>query len=155
MAGIFGSDLYLVFTQGGSRYALPLAGVDEVLDPPPLGFVPQAPAACLGVIVRQGQVLAVLDAGEILSAGGGGEPRRAEGPLTRLIVLSYSDMKVVLRVDRVDRIAPLTGETRPTAAAPGPAGPGLVECACSEPDGLVLRLNTPALASEIDRVFQR
>ena len=154
MAEIFGSDLYLLFSQGGGRYALPLAGVDEVLEPPALAFVPQAPVACLGVIVRHGRVLAVMDAGELLASGDGALSPE-EGPLTRLIVLSYSDMKVALRVDRVDRIAPLTGETRPTAAAPGPAGPGLVECACAEPDGLVLRLNTPALASEIDRVFQR
>ncbi|MEW6777116.1 MAG: chemotaxis protein CheW [Bdellovibrionota bacterium] len=149
----------VIFREGTERYALALDGVDEVLDPKPISFVPQAPAPCLGVVVHQGLILPVFDVGVLLSEvegeGSGAPEPVGTGALTRLIVLSYADFRLALQVDRVERIAPLTGAPQPVEAGSRGTAERYLDAVFVEPDGVVTRVNTSALVEGIDRLFER
>jgi len=151
-----GQELHLVFEQGGERYALSIEGVQEVLEPMPLGFVPQAPKPCLGVLAHHGLVVAVLDASVVFDESGAkGGPARGKGPLTRFILVSYGDYRFALQVDRIDRIGPLQSAFQPAGGTTGQGGTRWVEGVYPEPDGIVNKVSLEALAEEIDRLFQQ
>lgn len=93
----------IVFTIGGSRYALELRWVREVVS---LGFVtavPTAPAALAGVCNLHGTILPVLDLGPLLGKPPGPSPRQGDGAL----VLESDGVVCALRVDQVDHVASL------------------------------------------------
>lgn len=145
-------ELHLVFIQGGEKYAVGLGGVNEVIEPVPFGFVPQAPPVCLGVLAHHGHALAVIDgAGLLGGASRGGSP---VGPLTRLVILSYGEYRFALRVDRIDRIGPMTAGLQPALRGEGTSEGRWLEGVFPEPDGVINKVNTEALVEEIDRYFQ-
>lgn len=49
------------FTVGEVAYAVPIAGVKEIVNPVPLTALPHAPAAIAGVADHRGQVVPVID----------------------------------------------------------------------------------------------
>ena len=64
------AERYLVFDLSGSRYALPLKDVAEVLEQVPTFPIPRATAPILGAINFHGRIVAVLDLSAFLQSGG-------------------------------------------------------------------------------------
>lgn len=72
---------YLTVALDEDIFALPVASVHEVLDPPPMTLVPNAPAHTPGLVNVRGNVMPLLD----LRTRFGMEPV-ADGDTTRVIV---------------------------------------------------------------------
>lgn len=97
----------IVVTIGGTRYAVELRWVREVVS---LGFVthvPSAPPAIGGVCNLHGTILPVLDVGVLLGGTVGLPARQSDGAL----VVEAAGVLCALRVDQVDHVASLP-ETR-------------------------------------------
>ena len=62
----------LTFEVGGLACAVAVSRAREVLEPPPVTFVPGAPAALSGVLALRGEILAVVDLGVRLGVGARG-----------------------------------------------------------------------------------
>jgi twitching motility protein PilI len=102
-------DLYLRFvTPAGDEFALPAAGIGEVLSSgsDQLTPVPNSSRLVLGLLTRRGRVIWVVDAGELLGAVVSQaqsepvslNPNRAELPV---IVIEAQDLMVGLAVEQV------------------------------------------------------
>lgn len=107
----------VTFGMGDSLFALPVALVQEILDPRPVSRLPNAPQHFLGMVDVRGSSVAVIDVRALL-----GDPPREDRPDTRIMVLQIDEdggdadaLQVALRVDRVievtqlddDRLEPL------------------------------------------------
>jgi purine-binding chemotaxis protein CheW len=99
----------VTFGMGETLFALPVALVQEILDPRPVSRLPNSPPHLLGVIDVRGSSVAVIDLRTLL-----GEPPRAEQPDTRIMVLQIGprgggagSLQVALRVDRVIEVTGL------------------------------------------------
>ncbi|MCE7028608.1 chemotaxis protein CheW [Jiella avicenniae] len=97
---------YVTLGVGDSLFAIPVARVQEILEPQPLARMPRAPADFLGVIDVRGQGVPVTDLRLRLAM------QPAEDTLdTRVIVLEVEidggRRKVALRADRVFEVAEL------------------------------------------------
>ncbi|EYD76549.1 Positive regulator of CheA protein activity (CheW) [Rubellimicrobium mesophilum DSM 19309] len=99
----------VTFGMGESLFALPVALVQEILDPRPVSRLPNAPRHLLGVIDVRGSSVAVIDLRTLL-----GESSRADQPDTRIMVLQLrprteqaGPLRVALRVDRVIEVTGL------------------------------------------------
>ncbi|HEY4058969.1 MAG TPA: chemotaxis protein CheW [Kofleriaceae bacterium] len=93
----------IVFAASGTRYALELRWVREVVS---LGFVtgvPTAPPALCGVCNLHGSILPVLDVAALLDLTAGPPARQGDGAL----VLETEGVVCALRVDQVDHVATL------------------------------------------------
>ena len=123
----------LVFELGGRRFALPAAGVRELLRAVTIFPVPSAPAAIEGVINLRGVVVPVVDLRDLLRL----PPRDAE-PADHLIVLDAGPRPSAVRVDHVVGLDRL-----PTAGTGGDDFAGVVKL----PGGLVLMLDPAQLAA--------
>ena len=66
-----GAARLLVFRVGNERFAVELSTVDEVIEPPVLQAVPDAPPTLLGLTMLRGQLVAVHDLRPLLRAGSG------------------------------------------------------------------------------------
>ena len=90
---------FLAFRLGEETYALPLAGVQEILKPPPVTVVPRAPSDVLGIISVRGRVTTVIDLRRRL--------KLAEAPTdsqTRILLVAAGDEVVGLVVDAVSQV---------------------------------------------------
>ena len=90
---------YLVFTLPGRRYAVDLAQVAEVEEPPALWPIPGAPACYPGAMNFHGSIVAVMNLAAFL---GGPAPQRLE----KVIVLDAAVASLALLVERVESIVP-------------------------------------------------
>jgi purine-binding chemotaxis protein CheW len=105
---------------GDSLFALPVALVQEILDPQPVSRLPNSPQYLLGVIDVRGSSVAVVDLRALL-----GEPAREEQADTRIMVLHLGQRgneagprHLALRVDRVIEVTALDeGRLEPLAEA--------------------------------------
>lgn len=88
---------FLIFSLPGSRYALDLAQVAEVGDPPQLWPIPLAPPCYSGAINFHGDIVAVLDLAVFLGLAGPGSPEK-------IIVLHHEIASLALLVETVVRI---------------------------------------------------
>jgi len=110
----------VTFGMGNSLFALPVALVQEILDPRPVSRLPNSPQHLLGVTDVRGNSVAVIDLRSLL-----GEPPREDHPDTRIMVLQIDDdggsadgLHVALRVDRVIEVTGLDdGRLEPLAVA--------------------------------------
>ena len=110
----------VTFGMGDSLFALPVALVQEILDPRPVSRLPNSPPYLLGVIDVRGSSVAVVDLRALL-----GEPPREEHADTRIMVLQLRErgdqtgsLYVALRVDRVIEVTALDeGRLEPLAEA--------------------------------------
>lgn len=87
---------YLAFKLGGETYALPLAGVQEILKPPRITRVPRASHEILGIVSVRGRVTTVIDLRRRL--------RVPEMPLdknTRVLLVEAGDEVLGVLVDAV------------------------------------------------------
>ncbi|MCF8118545.1 MAG: chemotaxis protein CheW [Desulfarculaceae bacterium] len=102
-------DSYVSFRLDRELFALPLDRVERALRmvaPVPL---PEAPPWIAGVINMHGQVLPVLDLGQLF-----GRPPRPPHPDQRLLVVSQAPRVVALQVDAVESVVEATpGELEP------------------------------------------
>jgi len=92
-------ETFVSFRLDRELFALSLAWVERALRmvaPVPL---PEAPSWIAGVINLQGQVVPVLDLGQLF-----GRPARAPHPAQRLLVVNQSPRKVALQVDAVEQV---------------------------------------------------
>lgn len=92
-------DHFVSFRLEGEAYALPLEWVERALRmvaPVPL---PQGPDWLIGVINMHGQVLPVLDLGQLF----GKEPKQPH-PDQRLLVVPHQPRKLALLVDKVEQV---------------------------------------------------
>lgn len=105
---------YVVFLVAGSRYALPLASVREVVVTPG-GFarVPRAPPAVTGVINLRGRVVTVVDLRPVLGVA---EPA---GPAEKLLLLDRGRRDLALGVSEVEGIEHLGPVSTEAAEATG------------------------------------
>ncbi len=90
---------FVSFRLDDEAYALPLERVERALRmvaPVPL---PQGPGWLTGVINLHGQVVPVLDLGQLF----GQEPRRPD-PGQRLLVVPHQPRKLALLVDKVEQV---------------------------------------------------
>ena len=93
----------IIVTIGGTRHAVELRWVREVVT---LGFVtnvPTAPPAIGGVCNLHGTILPVLDVGVLLGGTVGLPARQGDGAL----VVEAEGVVCALRVDQVDHVASL------------------------------------------------
>lgn len=113
--------LALIFTLGEDVYGLEIDAVQEIIEDPPLHYVPRAGGVLVGAVNYHGQVLAVIDLPTLL--GLSGEQRDH-----RMVVLAPQFKSLVLTVSSIQKIARLdlsTLQQPSTEAAPG-ASRGLV-----------------------------
>lgn len=89
---------FLTFRVDGRLYALPAGEVSEVIRPPPVARVPQAPKGLMGLANLRGAVLPVASARGLL-----GRPARPASPDDRCIVLDGA-APVALAVDAIDAL---------------------------------------------------
>lgn len=78
----------VTFGLGEALFALPVALVQEILDPRPVARLPNAPPHMLGVIDVRGHSVAVVDLRSLLR-----EPPRPDQPDTRIMVLQLGPPK--------------------------------------------------------------
>ncbi|WP_298035782.1 chemotaxis protein CheW [uncultured Desulfuromonas sp.] len=93
----------LVFRQGGALYGLEVTDIQELVEAPPLYYIPRAAGHYSGAINFHGNVVPVLDLGVWLARPGQGRDHR-------VIVLSLQLGALALAVEAVQRIVPLDAE---------------------------------------------
>lgn len=111
------AETVVTFGMGEELFALPVAAVREILDPPRLSRLPGAPEHVLGLIDVRGASVAVVDLRLLL-----GQPPREDTQDTRIVVLNVERggrrHVVALRTDRVIEVAELDeGRHEPLAEA--------------------------------------
>lgn len=93
----------LIFRLGEELYALEVAHIQEVIEPPPYHYIPLAPAAFPGAINFHGNILPVLDLGACLGFAAGQQNGR-------IIVLATSLCRLALAVTAIQRIVLLDAD---------------------------------------------
>ena len=88
-----------VFSHHGSRYALDVALVGEVLDTGNITPLPRCPLAVLGLVSLRGRPLAVVDSARLLDL-----PAHLDGPGGRLLVIRTPARLAGLTVDHCDGV---------------------------------------------------
>ena len=92
--------LTLIFTLGEELYGLEIDAIQEIIEDPPLHYVPRAEGVLTGAINFHGQILAVIDLPSLL--GFPGEERDH-----RRVVLTPEFKSLVLMVSAIQRIVKL------------------------------------------------
>ena len=72
-----GAERFLVFGIGAERFAVPLTGVDEVIDAPAVQRIPDAPRSVLGVTSIRGSLVTFYDPRPLLNVDVPGRMDRA------------------------------------------------------------------------------
>ncbi|AUB80258.1 chemotaxis protein CheW [Candidatus Thiodictyon syntrophicum] len=133
---------WVVFCIGERPFALPGRQVLEILQTPPIHFVPGCPPALEGVIEVRGTIWSVLRLDELLET--------APGPVTRrnaILLGRAAAMQSGLRVDAVDDVLDLAPDAilAPPPDLPGRL-PGLVT-------GVFQHRARAVLALDLERLF--
>ena len=88
-----GAERLLVFRVGAERFAVPLAGVDEVIDGPSVQPLPDSTEHLLGVAMVRGELVSVYDPRPLL---------RVDGAVNGAALLfARGDRRVALAIDDV------------------------------------------------------
>lgn len=96
-------DQLLVFRLGSEMYGLEVAHIQEVVESPPLYYIPRAPGILLGAMNFHGSILPVLDLTACLGFSEGGCDHR-------IIVLAPVEAHLALAVSALSGIVPFAGE---------------------------------------------
>ncbi len=134
---------FLIFTLQGVRYALDLAQVAEVADPPQLSPIPLAPACYSGALNFHGDIVAVIDLALFLSLDGASLPEK-------VVILHQKIASLAFSVGTVVRIA--SEEAISFRAAADTAFASDMLCL---PDGEAILLNLEALVLEAEMCIER
>jgi purine-binding chemotaxis protein CheW len=109
----------LVFRVGAERFAMALDAVHEVIDPPPVQRVPDAPPTVVGVAALRGTYVTIHDARALLGISG---PEPAS-----VLLLAEGDRRVGLAVSDVeDAMSIEPSELRPVPGVADAMLAGLV-----------------------------
>ncbi len=90
---------FLIFSLGGSRYALDLALVTEVSDPPQMSPIPLSPVFYTGAMNFHGAIVAVINLAQFLGLPESSTP-------DKVIILNQEAVSLAFLVDTVVRIVP-------------------------------------------------
>jgi len=126
---------YLLFTLHGRRYALDLAQVAEVDDPPVTWPIPGAPACYPGAMNFHGDIVAVMDLAAFL-----GLP--AIQRMEKVVVLDRSIAALAFLVERVERIVP-----QDQVQLPDPRSDNGANVLITLPEGDAVLLDATAIAA--------
>jgi purine-binding chemotaxis protein CheW len=131
----------VVIRFGGSRYAVDMACVAEVVPVPPTSRVPGCPRWLAGVVNWRGRVLAVVDPRSLLGAETIPLPSSA-----RLLVLSVDGVEAGMVVEAVAGLLE-AGESDPEAppATASPSATSLVRGVVTDAHGPLSLLDAQAL----------
>ena len=133
----------LLFRLGEDSFGLKVTSLREIVDHPPLHYLPQAPRHFLGAINVHGQVLPVFDLAGHLGYPAG----RRSG---RYIVLAAEVCALALAVDSVGRIV-TPDETEDAQEQSEPADAELAEVKCG---GMPIRLlDAEHLRASLEQTF--
>ncbi len=144
-----GAERFVVFDVGGEPYALPIAGVDEVVRlPDALTRVPRAPAFLEGVMTLRGAVVPVIDAARRFGAA-----PAAAGARRRVVVVDVGGLKAGLIVDGVSEVlSAAPGELLPAPDLAGDeAGTFDRVVSIARDDRLILVVSPRALLAKAER----
>jgi purine-binding chemotaxis protein CheW len=106
-------------TVGGESYALPVGGVREVADLEDVAPVPGSPHVVLGLSNVHGQVVPIVDLGELLGAGQRNAP-------ARILITEDRGRMAGLAVDAVIGVEMIT-ETESSVDSPHVSGAALID----------------------------
>lgn len=88
---------FLIFSLQGALYALDLAQIAEVGDPPPISPIPLSPACYSGALSFHGEIVAVMNLHAFFGLAANGRPGK-------IIILNQNDASLAFFVDSVIRI---------------------------------------------------
>jgi chemotaxis signal transduction protein len=125
---------YLIFTLHSRRYALDLAQVAEVDDPPVTWPIPGAPACYTGAMNFHGGIVAVMDLAAFLGF-------QAIQRMETVIVLDPGIAALAFLVERVERIVP-----QEQVNPPAPWSDNGATATISLPEGDAVLLDAAAIA---------
>lgn len=130
---------FLIFSLHDTLYALDLAQVAEVDDPPRMWPIPLAPACYSGALNFHGDIVAVMDLAIFLGLAASGHPGK-------MVVLHQEVAALAFLVDTIVRIVP----AYEVSFAP-PPGNGIAASTLilAEGEALLLDLKTLVLEAEI------
>lgn len=133
----------LIFSLHGTLYALDLALISEVSDPPKLSPIPFAPACYSGAMNFHGDIVAVMDLALLLGQSGCSHPGK-------IIVLHGKVASLAFLVDSVVRII---SEDEVSFGSPTTSQFSLAKLTLL--DGEATQLNLEALVLEAENKVQR
>lgn len=134
---------FLIFSLPGSRYALDLAQVAEVGDPPQMWPIPLAPRCYCGALNFHGDIVAVMDLANFLGLAGPDKPKK-------IIVLRQEFASLAFLVDEVVRIV----SEDEVSFAPRPDD-GFAAATLGLVDGDAIQLDLAALVHGAEACMQR
>lgn len=88
---------FLIFSLAGSLYALELAQVAEVCDPPHFWPIPMSPPCYAGAISYHGEIVAIIDLALFFDLTGNSQANK-------LLILKHESASLALLVDSVIKI---------------------------------------------------
>ncbi|MGK2907166.1 MAG: chemotaxis protein CheW [Desulfuromonadales bacterium] len=93
--------LALIFTLGEEVYGLEIEAVQEIIEDPPLHYVPRAEGVLVGAVNFHGQVLAVIDLPALLGVSGQKRDHRRVvlAPQFKSLVLIVSSIQKIVNLD--------------------------------------------------------
>lgn len=134
---------FLIFSLQGSLYALDLAQVAEVSDPPQMSPIPLAPVCYSGALNFHGDIVAVMNLALFLGLTGGSHPGK-------IIVLRREAASLAFLVDTVVRIV-----SEEEVSASTQIDKGFAAATLALSDGEVIQLDLELLAQEAENAMQR
>lgn len=93
----------LVFRLGSEMYGLEVAHIQEVVESPPLYYIPRAPDSLIGAMNFHGSILPVLDLAACLGFGEGQQD-------PRIVVLTPAIAQLALAVSAIQGTLPFADE---------------------------------------------
>ena len=109
-------ELLLIVRIGGSRVALPAAGVESVVELEGLIPVPRAPAHIAGLSALRSRVLTVVDCKRSLGLG---QTDVRDGAIQEAVVVEVDGHHYALTVDAVEDVVEAGSDPAPVRAAMG------------------------------------
>ncbi|MBI3186158.1 MAG: purine-binding chemotaxis protein CheW [Myxococcales bacterium] len=125
------------FRVGAQQYALDIMRIQEVLQPPEVTPVPDAPPFFEGMVNLRGSLVPVVDLRRRLGAMAPSAP-----PKRKLLVCAFGQRRVGLLVDGVTSVLTVgRDELKPAPPLLAPGAHPFVVGACASASGLTLLLN--------------
>ena len=136
------------FRLAGQRFAIPVAQVAEVIPHRPVTRVPFTPGGVAGIINLRGDVVSVLDLGDVLRLG-----KTTVGKDTCIVIVRAARRTGGVLVDRIDEMRsfePTKLEAKPPVGSPRTAGfiAGVVTLAGSDDEA-----GAPCSVLDMESVF--
>ncbi|MDT8443481.1 MAG: chemotaxis protein CheW [Desulfuromonadales bacterium] len=93
--------LTLIFALGEADYGLEIDAIQEIIEDPPLHYVPRASGSLIGAINFHGQVLAVIDLPGLLGFSSEKRDHRqlVLTPRCKSLVLTVSNIQKIVQLD--------------------------------------------------------